>query len=444
MSSARITSRERSAILGSLGAGVVPGIGLHHIQVGRKDELDAMIDDLKKIENASASIRFVVGRYGSGKTFFLNIVRAVALDRKLVVAQGDITTERRLQGSDGRARSLYSELMRNLATRAKPDGGGLPSLVERWVGDLAFEVKNDGGDDSDVADRVHTALEPLQELVSGYDFAKVITEYYNGYVAHDEARQEAALRWLRGEFSTKTEAREALGVRNIIDDEAIYDYLKLFAAFTRVAGYRGLLVSIDELAVLSHRLNNKLARDRNYEAILRILNDCLQGSVEGLGFLFAATDECLEDQRRGLYSYEALATRLAPNRFATGDLVDYSGPVIRLENLTPEDCFVLLHNVRRVHAHGLEAPPEFPDEAITAYLEDCSRRLGAAFFQTPRETVRDFVGLLSVLEQNPDRDWRSLLETGTTEENGPNSDGVESASERAESARDDDLTTFRL
>lgn len=449
MSRARVTPRERAAILGSLGAGVVPRLGLQHIQVGRKDELDAMLTDLERIGQGSASFRFVVGRYGSGKTFFLNVVRTVALEQKLVVAQGDITTERRLQGTGGHARGLFSELMRNLATRSKPDGGGLPSLVERWVGELAMETKRDGGDDNDVERRVHEALEPLQALVSGFDFARVIAEYYNGYVQNDESRQSAALRWLRGEYSTKTEARQDLGVRSIIDDASTYDYLKLVAAFCRVAGYKGLLVSIDELAVLSHRLNNKVARDRNYEAILRILNDCLQGSVEGLGFLFAATDDCLEDQRRGVYSYEALATRLAPNRFAGEGVVDLSGPVIRLQNLSPEDCFVLLHNVRRVHADDREPGDLLPDEGIVAFLEDCNRRMGAAYFQTPRETVRDFVGLLNVLDQNPDQDWRVLLKARSKESPGGPS-GVERDAGRGASgsqtppSRDDDLASFRL
>jgi BREX system ATP-binding protein BrxC/D len=449
MSTTRITQRERLSILSSLGAGVVPGIGLQHIQVGRMDEINAMLVDLNKVESGGASIRFVVGRYGSGKTFFLNVIRTVALERKLVVAQADITTERRLQGTSGRARGLYSELMRNLATRSKPDGGGLSSLIERWVGDLAYDVKGSGGNDSDVARQVHEALEPLQDLVSGFDFARVISEYYRGYTENDEHRQDAALRWLRGEYSTKTEARQDLGVRTIIDDGDIYDYVKLFAAFCRIAGYKGLLVSIDELAVLSHRLNNKLARDRNYEAILRILNDCLQGNVEGLGFLFAATDDCLEDTRRGLYSYEALATRLAPNRFAREGLVDLSGPTLRLQSLTPEDCYVLLVNIRRVHALGKEPDSLLPDDGIVAYLDDCNRRMGAAYFQTPRETVRDFVGLLNVLEQNPDQDWRSLV--GAPAAPGEHTEDDRHISEHAaeptparDGASDDDLSSFKL
>ena len=302
----RINKRERTAILQSLSAGVVPRIGLSHIQVGRRDEVEALVQDLKVIEAGGATVRFVIGRFGSGKTFFLNLIRTVALERGFVSVHADITTDRRLHGNGGQARSLYGELMRNVSTRAKPDGNAMRSLVERWIGQIDHEVRSAGGDESDVTLAIDKAIAPLQDLVSGYDFVRVLQAYYKAYLADQADVQDAALRWLRGEYSTKTEARQDLGVRSIIDDTSFYDYLKLMAAFVKLAGYQGLMVNIDELVVLSHRLSHTQARNHNYEAILRIVNDCLQGQTEGIGFIFAGTDECLEDQRRGLYSYEAL------------------------------------------------------------------------------------------------------------------------------------------
>lgn len=445
---APIREKERAAILSSLGAGVVPAIGLQHVQVGRKAEIGAMLADLQRVQEGGAAVRFIVGRFGSGKSFFLNLVQTVALERKLVVARADITTERRLSGSGGVARSLYSELMRNVATRARPEGGALGSVVERWVADTAHEVTSAGGSDSDVQKRITERLRPLQDLVSGYDFAAVLGAYYRGHAEHKPELQNAAIRWLRAEYSTKSEARQDLGVRTVIDDDSFYDYVKLMAAFVRLAGYSGLLVCFDELVVLSHRLNNRQARDRNYEAVLRILNDCLQGQVEGLGFLFAATDECLTDKRRGLFSYEALATRLAANRFATGGLVDLSGPVITLANLTPEDCFVLLHNVRRVFARGKDEEKVLPEEGIVAYLDSCQRRMGAAYFQTPRETIKDFVGLLGVLEQNPGADWKQLVAniktTAPRGEEPPSPDDADAASGPPRPGSDDDLASFKM
>lgn len=274
--------------------------------------------------------------------------------------------------------------------------------------------------------------------MSGFDFASVLSRYYEGYLTRNDKLQQSALRWLRAEYTTKTEARQDLGVRTIIDDDSFYDYLKLLASFVRIAGYSGLLVNIDELVVLSHRLANTVARNNNYEVVLRILNDCLQGQTQGLSFLFAATDDCLEDHRRGIYSYEALATRLAPNRFATEGRRDFSSLVIRLENLTPEDCFVLLSNIRNVSAMGDPTKWLITDEGIHAYLTDCHQRLGAAYYQSPRDTVKGFVGLLNVLAQNPGTDWRQLLKRDEQQGAPPRPSGT------AMARPSDDLSEFRL
>jgi hypothetical protein len=430
----------RTASRQSLAAGVVPAIGLHCIQVGRADEVGAVVKDLERVEAEGSAVRFIIGRFGTGKTFFLNLIRTVALKRKFVVAQADITTDRRLHGTTGQARSLFSELMRNLATNSKPEGGALGNLVERWVGDVDYEVRQAGGDDDAIRKEIVNRVKPLQDLVSGYDFATVLTKYHEGFQSQNEPLQQSALRWLRAEFTTKTEAREQLGVRTIISDESFYDYLKLFAAFTRIAGYSGLLINIDELIVLSHRLNSTQARNNNFEAILRILNDCLQGQTQGLIFLFAGTDDCLEDKRRGLFSYEALATRLSANRFAAEGRKDWSAPVIRLSSLTPEDCFVLLHNIRNVFAGGDQTKWLIEDEGIAAYLASCQKRMGAAYFQTPRDTVKDFVGLLNVLEQNAGTDWRKLLPgyEATLAEKASHAETAESTeTETKEEAHDD-------
>lgn len=455
-----IKPREREAILQSLRAGVVPRIGLQHIQVGRKDEVAAILKDLDTVSQGGASIRFIVGRFGAGKSFFLNLSRIVALEKRFVVIQADITPDRRLHATGGQARNLYCELMHNMASRTKPDGGALAGIVEKWVSGLDYDLRSKGGSDADILKAIPEKLAVLQDMVGGYDFATVVRKYFEGFLTHNDEQMGSAIRWLRAEYSTRTEARQDLGVRSIIDDQGIYDYLKLLAAFVRMARYAGLLVNLDEMGVLSHRLNNSQARNANYEMVLRILNDCLQGSVAGLGFVFAGTDAFMDDKRRGLASYEALATRLAANSFADQGLKDYSGPVIRLTNLTIEDMYVLLHNIRNVFACGDESKHLVPDEGIVAFLECCAKTLGAEFFRTPRDSVKGFVGFLSVLEQNPSTDWRAVLgQTGlevTAQDT--SDDGVEgtpatvpcpnppapSPATPEEPKSDDDLSTFRL
>lgn len=434
-----LRAKERDAVIQSLRAGVVPRLGLHHIQVGRAEEVKALLGDIERIADGGSGIRFVIGSYGAGKTFFLQLVRSIALEKKAVTLHADLAPDRRLQATGGQARSLYAELMRNMATRAKPDGGALPSVVERFVTSAMADAQQRAVS-PEVA--IRERLAALSELVGGYDFAEVLAAYWRGHDSGDDTLKASAIRWLRGEFATRTDARAALGVRTIVEDSNVYDQLKLLARFVRLAGYAGLVVELDEM-VNVYKLSHTKSRGDNYEQILRILNDCLQGSAVGLGFLMGGTPDFLLDPRRGMYSYAALQSRLAENTFVTEGLVDFSGPVLRLASLTPEDFFVLLTKVRHVHAGGDASRYLVPDDALKAFMDQCAKRLGDECFRTPRSIITAFVNLLAVLEQNPNASWQQLvgqLEIPTE----TNPDLEPPPSEGADGTADDELASFRL
>ncbi len=429
-----IKAKDRDMVIQSLQAGVVPRKGQHLIQVGRVEEIKAVIRDLDRMAEGGSAIRFVIGEYGSGKTFFLSLVRSIALEKKLVTAHADLTPDRRLHATGGQARSLYAELMQNLATRTKPEGGALPSIVERFVTSAVSEGRDRNINPEAV---IRERLEHLSEMVGGYDFAEVVAAYWKGHDNGDEHLKMNAIRWLRGEFTTKTDARQALGVRTIVDDANFYDQLKLFTQLIRLSGYAGLLISLDELVNL-YKLANTQARKSNYEQILRILNDCLQGHSVGLGFVMGGTPDFLMDTRRGLYSYAALQSRLAENTFAVNGLVDYNNPILRLGNLSPEDLFVLLSKIRHVFASGDRTQYLLPDEGIQGFMLHCSQRIGEAYFRTPRNTVKAFIDLLSVLDQNKQVSWKDLVvQVNIGAESNP--DALASQVED-----EDDLATFRL
>jgi hypothetical protein len=434
----KLKPRERDAIVQALRAGVVPKQGLRHIQVGRAREIEEMVRDVERIADGGAAIRFVIGEYGSGKTFFMNLTRLIALEKGLVVMFADLAPDRRLHATGGQARGLYAEMARNLSTRTKPDGGALASVVERFVGQAAQEAE---GRDEPAGVVIRERLAHFEELTGGFEFAEVVRRYWEAHETGDEDLKSAALRWLRGEFATRTDARKALGVRGIVDDANVYDHLKLMAEFVRAAGYKGLLVGFDEMVNL-FKLTSSQARNANYEQILRILNDVLQGSAAHLGFLMGGTPEFLMHTRRGLYSYEALQSRLAENSFAGGDLVDLSGPVLRLSSLTPEDLFVLLANVRAV----MQPDDPVPDEALTAFMAHCSERIGEAYFRTPRNTVKAFVNMLAVLQQNPGVDWHDLIDrVEVAPESGDDLSDVDEATGAAPAPPpEDDLASFKL
>ncbi|USJ01061.1 ATP-binding protein [Xanthomonas prunicola] len=428
-----IRAKDRDAVIQSLRAGVVPRAGQHLIQVGRIREVETLVSDIDRLADGGSSFRLVVGEYGAGKTFFLNLVRAIAMERKLVVASADLNPDRRLHASGGQARSLYAELMRNLATRTKPDGGALPGVVEKFIATAKTEAK---AKDVPTEQVIRTKLEQLTELVNGYDFADVIAAYCKGFEQGNEQLKSDAIRWLRGEFSTKTDAKAALGVRSIVDDASVYDQLKLMGRFVRLAGFSGLLVCLDELVNL-YKLANAQARNSNYEQILRMLNDSFQGTAVGLGFVLGGTPEFLMDPRRGVYSYQALQSRLAQNTFAKEGLVDFSGPVVRLSSLTAEDFYVLLTKIRHVYAGGDADKYLLPDEAIQQFMEHCANRIGDSFFRTPRTTITAFINLLAVLEQNPGTAWQTLIgEIEVKEDHGGDEDLTVQA--------DDELASFKL
>lgn len=430
-----IKQKEKDLIIQALAAGVVPRSGLQHIQVGRSQEVLALVKDIDRITEGGCALRFIIGEYGAGKTFFLNLIRLIALEHKLVTIHADLAPDRRLHATNGQARSLYSEAIRNMATRTKPDGGALQSIVERFITECAKESSLTG---KPVESIIDAKLISLHEQVGGYDFSTVLKAYWKAGEQDDETTKAAALRWLKGEYSTKTEARTHLEIRNIIDDANVYDSIKLLSSFVKLAGYSGLIVVFDEMVNL-YKLQNSQARNQNYEQILRMLNDVLQGGADSLGFIFGGTPEFLMDTRRGLYSYQALQSRLSENSFAKGGLIDFSGPVIRLQRLTVEELYILLGNIRNIFALGNSNESLIPDEAMQTFMEHCNKRIGEAYFQTPRNTIKAFVQMLAVLEQNPDASWQELVGGAKIE----SEDNFEMDSDNL-SEDDDDLTSLKL
>lgn len=445
----KIRPREKDAILQSIRAGVVPKIGLHHIQVGRANEVKELVEDINRISDGGSTIRFIIGEYGAGKTFFLHLIRTIAHEKGVITCHADLHPTRRIHASGGQAKELYSELLRNISTRSKPDGGAIISIVERFIS-KAREIAENKNHSVEIV--INGYFKELQELVGGYDFAEVIKAYWRGFENDNDQLKSDAIRWLRAEFSTKTDARLALGVRNIVDDSNAYDFLKLLAKFIRIAGYNGLMVCYDEMVNL-YKLNNAQARKSNYEQILRILNDSLQGISEGIGFLMLGTPDFLMDSRRGLYSYDALQTRLAENTFAkAAGVQDFSGPVIRLANLKPEDIFVLLKNITNVFMSGNGTELKVDDRTIEEFLMHCSKNIGDAYFRTPRNTIKAYTDLLTILQNHPNINWESLLggvtiaqdvdmdkiEEEWIDENKGETQTIDNGSD------EDDLSTFKL
>ena len=411
----KVPRRISQTVLNSLKGGVVPRIGLPYITVGRKNEIEALLHDVAIISEGGASFRFIVGRYGSGKSFLLQTIRNYAMDRGFIVADADLSPERRLQGTRGQGLATYRELISNLSTKTKPEGGALTLVLDRWISAVQSEAARETGFlpgdptlTAAVDQKIYTVTSSVSELVHGFEFATLLSAYYHAYCSGDDGTKAKVVRWFRGEYTLKRETKEELGINVIITDDDWYDYLKLFAVFFRLAGYTGMMIMIDELVNI-YKIPNAITRQYNYEKLLTMYNDTLQGKARYLGFIMGATPQALEDKRRGIYSYEALRSRLAEGRFSKPGMRDLLAPVIRLEPLTAEEMLVLCEKLSDMHAglYGYERIISTDD--LVSFLKVEYERIGADQNITPREVIRDFIELLDLLYQNQGMSISALL-----------------------------------
>ena len=417
----KVPKRILTSLLSSISAGVVPRAGAPYIAIGRKDEIAALLSDLEAVNEGGGSMRFLIGRYGSGKSFLMQLIRGYALERDFLTADADLSPERRLYGTGGSGVATYRELMKNLASKSSPDGGALSRIIARWISELQNRVTASGIDPENadfsaaLTREVLNELREMEFLVGGFDFARVITAYYHAYTEGDDDRKSACLRWLRGEYATKTEARNDLkfAVSVIIDDDNWYDFLKLWAALARTMGYRGLVVFIDECVNL-YKMSHRVSRENNDEKFLSMFNDTLQGRAPGLALVLGGTPQFLEDTRRGLFSYEALRSRLCDSRFALEGFKNLIGPVIRLRRLSDDELFALISRVTKLYAQNYGKEPRITSDQMVQFLEICLSRAGADSMITPREMLRDYMTVLNILMQNPDATFEAVVGSAVT------------------------------
>lgn len=411
----RVPKRVLGNLMNSLSAGVVPRVGAPYIAIGRNDEVNALKSDLAAVAEGGSSMRFIIGKYGSGKSFLIQLIRGYALESGFVTVDGDLSPERKLIGGNGAGLASYRELMRNMSTKTSQDGGALQTLIGKWLSGLQSDVAAEGiSPDSpafaaEVDKRVYTAVRELEGQVGGFDFAAVISRYYRAVRDSDDDTVSLCLRWLRGEFQTKTEAKKALGVQSIITDGNWYDYLKLWAHFARRCGYKGLLVLIDECVNL-YKISNRISRENNYEMILTMFNDTLQGRAPGVMIIMGGTPQFMEDTRRGLFSYEALRSRLTEGRFASAQYINMMGPVMRLRRLSGNELFALITRLTALHSQLYKWQVRVTPDEQARFLEICESRIGADTMITPREIIRDYLSLLNILYQNPEASFATLTE----------------------------------
>lgn len=414
----QIGKRDSRAILNSLVGGVVPQRGLEYIAIGREKEMKQIKEELAQVKSGNMfAVKFFIGDYGTGKSFMQAYIKQEGFKMGFAVANADFTPNRRLYGNNGQALALYSELMKNLSTISAPNGNALGIILDQWIADVQNKVARElgygqidvgnSGFVKEVEKKIERIVASMDELTGGYDFARVLAIYFRSFLEGNVELQRSALRWIRGEYTTKTDSRLNLGVREIINDSNYYGHLKVIAKFIRQIGYAGLIINFDE-AVNLYKINHHQARRRNYEIILNMYNDVLQGNVEGLYITFSGTPQFLEDEKKGIYSYRALKRRLKPG-LEDEEYQDLRQPVINLRPISPNENLVLLLNLRDIHAANYNYTPSVTDEETKNFLKKFYERPGAQEFIILGDVIRQFISRLNILHDNPNIDREKLF-----------------------------------
>ena len=402
----KVPKRIENIIMNALQGGVVPRTGLGYIAVGREQEITTLLKDVEIVENGGATFRFVSGTYGSGKTFLLQTIKEYAMAKGMIVADADLSPNRSLIGSSNRKKGLatYRELMCNLSIKTSPTGSALGKILDLWLNMIWIDVAKNIGQggiqgnalEEMVTNKIYETNLDMQEMVHGYDFANILVMYWKASRVNDAEIKAKTLRWLRGEYNTKTEAKQDLGVSNIINDDDWYEYIKLFSNFFVKIGYKGFIVIIDELINI-YKCKSPVARNNNYEKILAMYNDTMQGKARYLGIIMGGTPQSIEDVNRGVFSYEALKSRLESGKYGTNKMINLMTPIIRIMPLTKEEIIVLLEKLAEIHADLYDYELKITIEDIIDFIEEA---IQGEKNVTPRSIIRDFIEVLNLFYQN--------------------------------------------
>lgn len=412
-----ISPREAASIIDALTAGVVPNSGIRSIVVGRDKEVSAIVESLKNVADGQNVMKFWIGEFGSGKSFMFHLMKAIALKMKFVVASADFNPDIRVYSNDGKSVALYRQLMNNLSIQTKPDGGALTILLEKWIGNIVTEVSSENKispSELQLPENNYLVEVKISQIINsmtdagGFDIGLVISRYFQGYIKGNDQLRRNALKWLQGEYVSKIEARQALGVHEIVNDQNYFDILCCLSKLFVSMGYAGFLINMDE-AINLYKIPLSPMREKNYEKLLSFYNYCYQGNGKNMFINVAGTKDFLYNERRGLYSYEALRTRLMPNKYTSKSVIDFSQPVIVIEPIGMEDILILLNNLRDIFNLRHNSNLEITDEQVVMFMEELYNRPGASEFLLPRDVIRDFLNILSTLRQNPQIRFEDLI-----------------------------------
>ncbi|GBG94530.1 biotin carboxylase [Ligilactobacillus salitolerans] len=406
----RINPKEAASIISALEAGVVPQRGVRHLLVGRNEEVKEVLRILDDVAAGGSDLRFWVGDFGSGKSFMLRTIEAIALQKNYLVATVDMTPTRRFYATDGKAKALYTAIVNSIISQTAQNGNALDTVFSQWINQIAQAVASEAKislpealskeAQSLMTNKILDITGSFAAAGLAFEMGQAIVKYYEGVLDNDRMLKAQALRWIRGEIETKTEAKRELGINRVITDDNWFDAIKNLSELFSRLGYAGLVINFDE-AVNLYKLPRRQSRERNYERILNIYNECKSNEVQHLLVNFGATRKTVFDETRGLASYGALKGRLGAESSLDSELVNTNKTVLPLKPLTNEEIYTLLQRLTEIYNLHYRAQVELSLQEVQLYMEEQLNRPGADQFLTPRAVIKDYIEILDLIRQNP-------------------------------------------
>ncbi|MBU5427676.1 ATP-binding protein [Tissierella pigra] len=414
----RVNPKEADNIIKALEGGVVPRRGIQHLLVGRNEEVQEIISILESITQGGSDIRFWIGDFGSGKSFMLRTIESIAVQKNFVVSTVDLTPTRRFYSSDGKAKSLYNEIINNIVIQTSQDGNAINTIIEEWINRIITNISERDNipinqllmieNKKIVENEILNITSCFKSVGLSYELGQAISKYYEGIAEDNKVLKLKALRWIRGDIDTRTESKRELGIERIINDDNWYDAIKNLAELFSDIGYSGFVVNFDE-AVNLYKLPMAQTRERNYEKILNIFNECKSNTARGLFINFGATRKTIFDEHRGMSSYGALKGRLGSDGNLNSRLINTNKTALLLKPLTVEEIYTLLDNLNSIYNIHYRKNISMTTENIQIYMEEQLNRPGAAEFLTPRAVIKDYLEVLDLIRQNPDEEIESIV-----------------------------------
>lgn len=409
----RIPKRKAIVLLNALQGGVVPRVGLGYISVGREQEINALLRDIEVIENGGSTFRLISGNYGTGKTFLIQTIKEYLLDKGFVTCDCDLSPERCFIGTNGKNKGLatFQKLVSNISIKTCPEGGALQYILDDFISKIVMDEENNTSAASNINSKESARksfqkfLIPFRTKVHGIEFTNILLRYYDAYQSNDFDEINRCLKWLKGEYRLRSEVKNDFGSSIMITDDDWFDFLDLYVTLFKIIGFKGLFIMFDEVINL-FRIINPSYRLKNYEKVLNMYNDTLQGKVKNVGIILAGTPESIYDSTKGLFSYEALKSRLYfANPLQTK--INPLSPIITLSPLTQSDLVVLLERLSVIHSEVTGYNNEISLEEILSFLQYVYGH--SEVVATTRSIIRDFLNLLNTKNDDNSLSFEDVL-----------------------------------